>query len=162
MTIADKQRHIAQYLAKPAATEIVNVEKLLERLARESRESYPPATIDVSATDVAEAVLAPQIELAITELLTNAIEHSDSDSPTVNLRAEMDDAALVIRVSDDGPGIPDEEQAVLGWEEDDLVHGSGIGLWLTYWIVTNTGGALSFEDNDPRGTTVTIRIPQQK
>ncbi|MGM0399219.1 MAG: ATP-binding protein, partial [Halobacteriota archaeon] len=64
-------------------------------------------------------------------------------------------------VEDDGPGIPDHEKAVLReGEETPLAHGSGLGLWLVYWIVTMNGGRLEISDNEPRGTVVEIDLPR--
>jgi signal transduction histidine kinase len=65
-----------------------------------------------------------------------------------------------IQVSDDGPGIPDHEYAVLQeGEETALEHGSGLGLWLVHWVVEKSGGSLAFDATDGEGTTVTITVP---
>ena len=40
--------------------------------------------------------------------------------------------------------------------ETPLQHGSGLGFWLVHWIVTASGGELRFEENDPRGSVVTL------
>ena len=64
-------------------------------------------------------------------------------------------------VADDGPGIPSSERALISEEQEitQLRHASGLGLWLVNWVVTQSGGWLSFEDNDPRGTVVTLHVP---
>jgi len=65
-----------------------------------------------------------------------------------------------IAVADNGPGIPDHEYEVLtAGEETALEHGSGLGLWLVYWVVEKSGGELTFEDNDPHGAIVTMTLP---
>jgi len=65
-----------------------------------------------------------------------------------------------IAVADNGPGIPDHEYEVLtAGEETALEHGSGLGLWVIFWIVDKSGGELTFEDNDPRGSVVTMTLP---
>jgi signal transduction histidine kinase len=74
--------------------------------------------------------------------------------------ASSDGATLV--VADDGPGIPDQERAVLlEGEETPLRHGTGVGLWLANWGVTRLGGELSVRDRSPRGTEVAVSIPDQ-
>jgi sensor histidine kinase regulating citrate/malate metabolism len=37
-----------------------------------------------------------------------------------------------------------------------LEHESGVGLWLTHWILTSLGGKILFEVDD--GTVVTVRL----
>ena len=62
-------------------------------------------------------------------------------------------------VADNGPGIPESERRVFTeGTETPLSHGSGLGLWLTEWIVTRSNGHLCFEENDPRGTVVRVRL----
>ncbi len=79
-------------------------------------------------------------------------------SVCVEITATVRDDSVVVRVSDDGPGIDDNERAVItAGEETPLQHGSGVGLWLVKWVVRNVGGTLSFLD-DP-GTTVEIELP---
>ena len=162
MEAADKQRRVTRLLREPSPATPVNVEGLLQRVVRDVREEYPEATITVEIAAVDEAFLPPQIEIATTELLTNALEHTDSDSPTAVVSAETGGDHLVVRVSDDGPGIPATEREILGGEEEALMHGSGLGLWLVYWAVTYAGGTVSFEENEPRGSTVAMTFPQSE
>jgi len=53
------------------------------------------------------------------------------------------------------------EQRVLLDEHDitPLLHGSGLGLWLVKHIVTQSGGQLAFDENDPKGSIVELRFP---
>ncbi|MFC7042050.1 ATP-binding protein [Halonotius sp. GCM10025705] len=77
------------------------------------------------------------------------------DPPAVD---ETDDQ-LRITINDDGPGLPEDERQVLAdGKEDPLVHGQGLGLWLTYWIITTLDGEITVPKSQ-QGTTIEIRLP---
>jgi len=67
---------------------------------------------------------------------------------------------VTVRVADDGPGIPDDEVAVLTDDRDitQLDHGSGFGLWLVKWVVDSYGGELRFDETDSGGTRVVLTL----
>lgn len=98
-------------------------------------------------------------------LLSNAIRHSVRGKD-VRLSAGLEGNAIVIRVADQGNGIP----------EDMLPHvferfwsgsgaGFGIGLALAHWIVERHDGTIALESRTAgngraaSGTTVTLRLP---
>ncbi|MFB6071535.1 MAG: ATP-binding protein [Halobacterium sp.] len=88
-----------------------------------------------------------RLRLAVRELLANAAEHNDADDPVVSVTVSADPPA--IRVDDNGPAIPEHERrALAGVEETRLEHGSGVGLWLVYWLVSQTGGDVEVTDDD--------------
>jgi K+-sensing histidine kinase KdpD len=66
----------------------------------------------------------------------------------------------VIRVRDNGPGVPPEqEDLVFGREDIDVVHhGTGLGLFLVDSIVSNYDGTVWIEENDPEGAVFAIRL----
>jgi len=43
-------------------------------------------------------------------LLTNAIQHNDTDQPEITISATADATDVVVHIADNGPGIPDEQQ----------------------------------------------------
>jgi len=96
------------------------------------------------------------------ELVSNAIEHNDSEEPRVVVRfhaTESSDSHAVIEVSDNGPGIEQQElQTILSGRETALQHSSGVGLWLVNWVVERAGGTVTFENDD--GCTVRVRLPR--
>jgi signal transduction histidine kinase len=97
----------------------------------------------------------------IAELLDNAIEHASEGDPRVRLAVRTSDSdALRVVVADRGEGIPEMERAVITeGDEHPLKHGSGLGLWIVKWLVTALGASIDIEDNDPRGTVVSIVFP---
>lgn len=133
-------------------------------------ETNPLVTDDIdistSVPDRATVAVNPMFEEAVDEVLTNAIKHNDSETPTVRLEVDVDSgpARMVkLRVSDNGPGIPESEVNPLrAGKEDQLFHRLGLGLWFVEWTVRNSGGHLGFEENDLGGTTVVIHVPKAK
>ncbi len=107
---------------------------------------------------------ADLLELALTNLAENAVEHNDSTTPHVEICADHDPDQpypLTISVIDNGPGIPDNEQRIIEkGSETSLQHGTGLGLWVIRWAVTNAGGELDFESRSPRGTIISLQLPR--
>jgi signal transduction histidine kinase len=105
---------------------------------------------------------AKHLVTAVGNLLNNAIEHNDAERPSVRVSVEPTDGDgryVRIRVADNGPGIPEAEREVLReGTETPLEHGSGLGLWIVYWIATMSGGDITFEENDGRGSVVTLAL----
>lgn len=91
----------------------------------------------------------------------NAVSHTDRESPAVELRVGPTEDAVVIEVADDGPGIGDlEREALERGHETPLDHARGLGLWFVRWTVTNAGGDIAIEANEPRGSVVRLSLPR--
>lgn len=100
----------------------------------------------------------------VTNLLTNARVHTPGGT-TVTARLLADGAEAVLRVIDDGPGIPPEVQERIfdrfsrGDDSRSRSSGStGLGLAIVEGIVTTHGGRVQVQSG-PEGTEVTIRLP---
>jgi signal transduction histidine kinase len=89
----------------------------------------------------------------------DAVEDGSTPRVSVRVTPTVDGARLA--VSDDGPGIPERERAVLlDGEETPLQHGTGVGLWFVSWAVTRLGGDLSFGEAGD-GSEVVLDVPNQ-
>ncbi|MFB6173389.1 MAG: histidine kinase N-terminal 7TM domain-containing protein [Halobacteriales archaeon] len=154
----------AQRLEETFSSEDVVLERVdLAALAREAAENvrrdHPEATVEVEAPGEAPAYANGLIDSAVDNLVENAIEHNDGDEPTLRITVERDGEFVEFRVADDGPGIPERERSVLGARrETQIHHSSGLGLWLVNWVVTESGGKISFDENEPRGSVVTLAL----
>lgn len=113
-----------------------------------------PQTVTVRAGDL--------LSSAIDNLLRNAIEHNDSD-PSIQitvLRTGSNTQSVQLEILDNGPGFPAEELVVHSAQtETPLQHSTGIGLWLTQWIIDSYDGDVSVENADAGGTNVTVKLP---
>lgn len=159
---ADKGRDLTQLLSTETYRAPVEVTTVIDNVIQSVQETAPEAEIASSGPDEAEVFAIDQIGDAIEELLTNAIEHNDQEQPSIEVTIEQLPATVCIHVADNGPGIPEMERGILQatHEIEDLYHGSGLGLWLVYWIVTRSGGDLTFDENEPRGSIVTLELPR--
>ncbi len=102
-----------------------------------------------------------QIKQVFINLLKNAIEAMPKGG-TIRITVERQGDDVVIRVRDEGVGIPEEKLAKLGepfYTTKD--KGTGLGLMVSFKIVEQHGGTIRFESKEGEGTTVTVRLPLQ-
>lgn len=158
--LAEKERRIVDLLVDEKEIRSIELEPLLERIRDGVSERYPDCEIRVSIAEDATVRAIPEIEDALVELLENAIRHSHCSVPSISVTTTETESAVNIRVKDNGPGIPDMERKVLLGDDEitPLFHGSGLGLWLVNHIVSLSGGSLTFEENEPSGSIVELRL----
>lgn len=144
-----------------SVTKPADVVKRVRNVTAQARIEYAQASIRTHGGGEQWALVHEAFELAITELVENAIRHAGRPDPTVDVYVEGHETTVEVRVVDDGPGIPDLDRAViLKGEETPLEHSMGLGLWLVRWTVANSGGTIDIRDNEPTGTVIEIRLPR--
>jgi len=156
----DKEHEITKRLSNPRPTDEIELAPLIESVVSAVDSDGGEVTLDIHQSADVMVEATPDIRLAIDELVTNAVEHSDRERPTVTVDVAVHDGTAVISVADDGPGIPEMERDILTTDRDiePLYHGSGVGLWLVTLVVQQSNGGLAFHENEPRGSVVTIRL----
>jgi signal transduction histidine kinase len=98
---------------------------------------------------------ATRLRQCFDNLLRNAIEAQPSGG-SIHVTAERDDAELILRFADSGPGVPPEKREVLfQFGKTTKAGGSGIGLPLSQLIAEAHGGSLAYEE---RGAGAVFRI----
>ena len=117
-------------------------------------------TVEVAALPT-RSVYANEMRLLFLHLVGNAMKFRHRDRP---LRIVIDAVStgddLVLRVTDNGPGIPDDlRERVLEPFFTSKSGGSGLGLYLVREIVIASGGSLSLSSTEGRGTGISIRWP---
>ncbi|MFC6726377.1 ATP-binding protein, partial [Halobium palmae] len=85
--------------------------------------------VDVRANDLLSSVVG--------NLLSNAVLYNDKETPEVAVDLEVDAEHVVLRVADNGPGIPDrrKESVFAEGEQGAASGGMGIGLYLVSRLV---------------------------
>jgi len=136
------------------------VSTLVEDAVSRAESTYPEAAVRTDIETGLYARVDSRVGAALDELIANALKHGGETVHIDVCRTEADDSKLVVRVDDDGPGIPDEEWRVIKrGEETPLEHGTGMGLWLVHWVVKKAGGSMELEPSSLGGTAVTLKLP---
>lgn len=99
-----------------------------------------------------------QMKQILINMVLNAVEALE-DGGTLSVLAVEEDGKALIRLIDDGPGIP----------QRDLPHvfdpffttkdkGSGLGLWIAYELTRQNGGDIEIRSVEGQGTEVRLRL----
>jgi signal transduction histidine kinase len=136
------------------ATDLVSVTK---NVLQTAETEYPAADVEVDGPETAMHPVKPTLRTALEELVENAVKHA----PDPEVRVQIDETGdgARVEIADNGPGLPKQERSVLSeGTETPLVHGSGLGLWMVHWIVTDHDGTIEATATD-EGTRITIVLP---
>lgn len=110
-----------------------------------------------------------KLDKIIFNLLTNAAKYTEKQGHVeLDVKTNKRFDHIIIRVRDNGIGIPKERQKGLfhrfydGEYRNRNTFGTGIGLSLTRDLVYLHHGTISFESEEGKGTTFTITLPINK
>lgn len=97
------------------------------------------------------------------EVLHNLVRNSAEaieQNGTITIRVYFEDLSIIIEVSDDGPGIPEEYLPTLF--DPFVTHkkeGTGLGLAITKNVIEAHNGTIRASSHVGKGTTFTMRLP---
>jgi signal transduction histidine kinase len=148
----------------PLRRESVEVELVLEEAIlrgtlatrREARVEAEPGLYALADHD--------RILQVVTNLVTNAIEHTGDDA-AITLSTRRSGDQVVIEVSDTGPGIPPEdlphvfERFYRGTKTDETPGGAGLGLPIAASLTRAMGGEIDVHSTPGSGTTFVVSMP---
>jgi len=166
--------------------DLLNFSNIILRDSSTERELTPPATLireclseirDLAArrknhidTHVADQlpnllIDRKKVFFALRAILENALKFSPGGS-LVNLETGLEQRDLCIRVGDQGPGIPVEEQQKIferfyqiDPDRTGQVRGFGLGLFYARQFIKEQGGSIELQSQLGQGTVVTLRLP---
>ena len=100
-----------------------------------------------------------KLEEVFLNLLRNAKEAIDGEG-TIYLSAERGNDILIIQISDNGCGIPEEHlDSIFEPFKTYKQGGTGLGLSLSKRIIESHHGSISVSSEPGKGTTFTIKLP---
>jgi two-component system sensor histidine kinase KdpD len=123
-----------------------------------------PLQIQIPEDSLSANADPDMIGLALRQLLGNAVKYSPPGS-TITISANQTDDTVAVRVSDQGPGIPQNELESIferfyrGSRVRDLVPGTGMGLSVARDIINAHQGRLWVENRPEGGTQFSFSLP---
>ncbi|MEM8648242.1 MAG: ATP-binding protein, partial [Pseudomonadota bacterium] len=156
---------------QPGAADTLWVGDVLQEVSRLMRASVLP-NVEIVCEEVAENLVVhadeTRLHQVVMNLCSNAAEAIGTQGGEVVLSAELSDEGgsseqvVVIRVTDTGPGVPDE---VVGKIFDPFFttkqsgKGTGLGLSVVANLVSEMGGEVKLAETGPQGTTFELALP---
>jgi PAS domain S-box-containing protein len=125
------------------------------------------STIDALAAGLPQVFADPhQLKQVLLNLVINGeqamLASSGRGSLIVRTWYELERDSVVIEVSDEGPGVPEDMQTKIFdpfFTTKDVGKGTGLGLTVAYAIVEEHGGRLSVVPGEGRGATFRVELP---
>ena len=141
------------------------ISEALRHINRKSKEHI----IQVRSSEdlILTSIDAKLIVQVMINLLDNAIKYTPPGS-VIEIYTEKNNESrqVVVSVSDDGPGIPDDQKPHIfdmfysgANKIADSRRSLGLGLSLCKSIITAHGGTIWVTDHDPKGTVFTFTLP---
>jgi two-component system, OmpR family, sensor histidine kinase SenX3 len=110
-------------------------------------------------------------ETQLTSMFSNLVENAVKYTPPggrVQVTGESDESEVVVRVSDTGIGIPENNLARIferfyrvDKARSKETGGTGLGLSIVRHVVENHGGRVSVESTPGEGSTFTVHLPRE-
>ena len=112
----------------------------------------PPISVEVIAGGMLPSVFA--------NLFSNAVRHNDAETTEIDVSVDVGPSTVVVRVRDNGPGIPDDRKEEVFEPSTKSVDspGDGLGLSLVRRLVDSYGGGIWFEDAPGGGSVACVRL----
>lgn len=147
----------------PLRPEFLNLDDLLAESARALRVLAKQREVTVETGGDEEVGLTADdglVRQMVGNLLDNAIRHANHSGRVV-ATLERSNSHVLLRITNDGDGIPEEyqgrvfERFVRMGDSD----GAGLGLPIARWIAEAHGGTLVLERSEPGSTTFAVTLP---
>ncbi len=153
--------------------EPTNINDLIRRAIEDLRPLAEAKKHKISYQQPEESLLIMgdpnRLNSVMTNLLSNAIKFT-SDGGKISVEADWDDDEIRVRVTDNGPGISEEEQPRVfehlfrgkaAFQDSNPVEGTGLGLSLAKTVIEQHGGRLWVESVEGQGSVFSFALPRE-
>lgn len=143
-----------------------NLVSILADVAEHFHDRPPGVDVVTTPSEVLADVDPDRMRTVVRNLVENALKYSLPDSHPVELAATQNGDRVMIRVTDDGPGVPEADIPNLfepffriDRSRSKKTGGYGLGLSISKRIVEAHGGTLAVENNLTRGASFVVTLP---
>jgi signal transduction histidine kinase len=139
---------------------------LLRDVAADFATAPPGVRLGAGPAELWLDIDADRVRTVLRNLVENALKYSLADSRPVELSAARNGEVVVVRVVDDGPGIPEADLPRLfepffrvDRSRSKKTGGYGLGLSICERIMQAHGGTITAANGPVRGATFTLAFP---
>lgn len=157
-----------KYILKPEQVDIV---AMTHEILAKDKDLIKEKELNINADFSNESIVfnfdKKSLELILRTLINNAINYN-KQAGTIDIHIENKNNEVVIKVTDTGLGIKDEDKEKIGKEmfrgadTKDKVEGTGLSLLLIKKVLALTGGAISFESTLGAGSSFVVNLSIKK
>lgn len=151
------------------APEIMNVCEPAKSVINELRPGIQAKKIKLNMNcenDMPQIKADPKlIRIVFQNLLSNAVKYTPENG-RVDVNIKKENKNILITISDTGYGIPKNQHDKIFtklFRADNVkakdTEGTGLGLYIIKSILESSGGEISFESEEDKGTTFFVRLP---
>lgn len=140
---------------------------ILREVAAKSRDTHPGVVVTVPEREILVDIDGEKVRTVLRNLLDNAMRYSVPDSRPIEVSAAQTDDAVVVRITDDGVGIPESEAARVfepfyrvDRSRSKSTGGYGLGLSICKRVMEAHGGTIGVERSAGRGACFVLRFPR--
>ncbi len=159
----ERNRKVYHFAEADVAALACDAVQLLQPRAAQRRQEIVLESEPIEPPPVCDSLAVQQ---ALINLIDNAIKFSPEQTLISVRLAGQVPAHWILEVIDQGPGIPEGEQAKIferfyriGSELRRETRGTGIGLSIVAHIVAGHGGTITVQNQPACGTKFTLRLP---
>jgi len=157
-------------MPEPDRTEVDLARLLRDAVLLQKDALGPGLSVAIPQDAVPVEADAGMIRQALTNLLKNAGESvaeaaaqvPEGWTPEVRVTLEAAPGLAVIRIADNGVGLPEDRARLFEPYVTLKAGGTGLGLPIVKKIIEEHGGTLALDDNSPQGAVAEIRLPRAR
>lgn len=168
--VALARRQVDYHLARAQAAATARlpgtrtaIKPVIEGLLRTMRRLHAERGLDLQLLELPASLAFRGEEQDLQEMLGNLLDNACKWARSkVEVHAEASQGRLLISVSDDGPGVPVEQRALIlqrGMRADEQTSGSGLGLAIVVDLAQLYGGDLRLKESTLGGLQATLELP---
>jgi signal transduction histidine kinase len=177
--IADRVSRLDEFIkeiieySRNARTEIIYEEVDLRKLSDDviAHLQYLEGTekIEIYISSPAQPVKLDKgrTKIILSNILANAIKYHNllQENPWVEVKAELTESTCILKITDNGSGIPQDKQDRIFdmfYRATDRSAGSGLGLFIVKEAVMKMNGKISVKSEYGKGSEFVVTLPLQK
>lgn len=139
--------------------EPVDLTGVIRNEIRDLRDVYGAVEVEAELPETVHVQADPLLPRVFSNLLGNAVEHNDSELAKVSVRVETTETTAVVRIADNGPGIPSADRATLFERDTPTKSDHGLGLYLVRQLVERYDGTVELAETGADGTEFVVELP---